>query len=117
MAGSFGFEHDKYEISAAIGELELLPAVRKAPADWLIIADGFSCREQIAQGTGRHALHLAEVLQMALDPSQPASDPFPESAIVKQRDADVRSSMKRAGLGLGAITAGALLLWQFSRNR
>ncbi len=49
MAGSFGFEHDKYDISQAIGELELLPAVRKAPPDWLIIADGFSCREQIAQ--------------------------------------------------------------------
>ena len=60
MAGSFGFEHDKYDISAAIGELELLPAVRKAPPDWLIIADGISCREQIAQGTGRHALHLAK---------------------------------------------------------
>ena len=117
MAGSFGFEHDKYEISAAIGELELLPAVRKAPPDWLIIADGFSCREQIAQGTGRHALHLAEVLQMALDPSQPAADPFPESAIVNQRDADVRSSMKHAGLGLGALATGALLLWQLGRNR
>ncbi len=51
MAGSFGFEHDHYDISQAIGELELLPAVRRAPADWLIIADGFSCREQIAQGT------------------------------------------------------------------
>jgi hypothetical protein len=71
MAGSFGFEHDKYDISQAIGELELLPAVRQAPADWLIIADGFSCREQIAQGTNRHALHLAEVLQMALAAPQP----------------------------------------------
>jgi tetrahydromethanopterin S-methyltransferase subunit B len=116
MAGSFGFEHDKYEISAAIGELELLPAIRQAPPDWLIIADGFSCREQIAQGTGRHALHLAEVLQMALDPQQPAADPFPESAMVNQRAAAVRSSMKRAGLGLGAITAVALLLWHFTRN-
>jgi FAD/FMN-containing dehydrogenase/Fe-S oxidoreductase len=116
MAGSFGFEHDKYEISAAIGELELLPAVRKAPADWLIIADGFSCREQIAQGTGRHALHLAEVLQMALDPSQIADDPFPESALVRQRDADVGSSMKRAGLGLGALAAGGFLLWRFAKN-
>ncbi len=64
--GSFGFERDKYDLSIAIGELELLPAVRRAPPDWLIIADGFSCREQIAQGTPRHALHLAEVLQMAL---------------------------------------------------
>jgi FAD/FMN-containing dehydrogenase/Fe-S oxidoreductase len=66
MAGSFGFERDKYDMSMAIGELELLPAVRRAPPDWLIIADGFSCREQIAQGTPRNALHLVEVLQMAL---------------------------------------------------
>jgi FAD/FMN-containing dehydrogenase/Fe-S oxidoreductase len=117
MAGSFGFEHDKYEISQAIGELELLPAVRKAPADWLIIADGFSCREQIAQGTGRHALHLAEVLQMALDPSQIADDPFPESRLVGQRDAEVRSSMKGAGLGLGAVAVGAALLWQAAKSR
>ena len=109
MAGSFGFEHDKYEVSAAIGELELLPAVRNAPADWLIIADGFSCREQIAQGTRRHALHLAEVLQMALHPQSPTNDPFPESAIVNQRHAEVRASMQRAGLGLGAAAAGAFL--------
>jgi Fe-S oxidoreductase len=116
MAGSFGFEHDKYEISAAIGELELLPAVRKVPADWLIIADGFSCREQIAQGTGRHALHLAEVVQMALDPPLNA-DPFPESAMVRQRDAEVHSSMKRAGLGLAAFAAGAFLLSRAARSR
>ena len=66
MAGAFGFESDKYELSVSIGELELLPAVRKASPDCLIIADGFSCREQIAQCTGRHALHLAEVIQMAM---------------------------------------------------
>ena len=55
------------------------------PADWLIIADGFSCREQIAQGTGRHALHLAEVLQMALQPSAlDIDDPYPESAPVRE---------------------------------
>jgi FAD/FMN-containing dehydrogenase/Fe-S oxidoreductase len=65
MAGAFGFERKKYPLSVAIGELELLPAVRQAPMDWLIIADGFSCREQIAQGTGRHALHLAEVIRWA----------------------------------------------------
>jgi len=65
MAGSFGFEKEKYNVSIAIGELELLPAVRNAPPDHLIIADGFSCREQIAQCTGRQALHLAEVIQMA----------------------------------------------------
>ncbi len=66
MAGAFGFEKEKYDVSVAIGELELLPAVRNAPADWLIIANGFSCREQIQQCTGRHALHLAEVIRMAM---------------------------------------------------
>jgi FAD/FMN-containing dehydrogenase/Fe-S oxidoreductase len=70
MAGSFGFEKEKYEVSVAIGELELLPAVRKTPPDTLIIADGFSCREQIYQATGREALHLSQVIQMAL--RQPA---------------------------------------------
>ncbi len=48
MAGAFGFEEDKYDVSMAVGELELLPAVRAASPDSLIIADGFSCREQIA---------------------------------------------------------------------
>jgi Fe-S oxidoreductase len=118
MAGSFGFEHDKYEISAAIGELELLPAVRKAPADWLIIADGFSCREQIAQGTGRRALHVAEVLQMALQPSAlDRDDPYPESQLVREREIEVRASIKRAGIGLGAFAAGSLLLWAATRKR
>ena len=66
MAGAFGFEKDKYETSLAIGELELLPAVRAASPDTLILADGFSCREQIRQCTGRKALHLAEVIQSGL---------------------------------------------------
>src|SRR5262249_33436159 len=63
---SFGFEKDHYEVSRQVGELVLLPAVREAAEDTLIIADGFSCREQIAQLTDRHALHLAQVLQLAL---------------------------------------------------
>ncbi len=66
MAGSFGFDHDKYETSVAIGELELLPAVRSASDATLLVADGFSCREQITQCTGRHTLHLAELIQLAL---------------------------------------------------
>jgi FAD/FMN-containing dehydrogenase/Fe-S oxidoreductase len=111
MAGSFGFEPDKYDISIAIGELELLPAVRRAPADWLIIADGFSCREQIAQGSHRRALHLAEVLQMALTG---AAEPYPESARARRREAEVFQSMKMAGLGLAALVAGGALLWKMS---
>ena len=66
MAGAFGFEKEKYDVSVAIGELELLPAVRRSPQDSLIIADGFSCREQIEQCTGRHAVHIAEAIQAAL---------------------------------------------------
>ncbi len=66
MAGSFGFEADKYEISQAAGERVLLPRVRQAGADTLILADGFSCREQIEQGTGRRTRHLAEVIAGAL---------------------------------------------------
>lgn len=118
MAGSFGFERDKYDVSQAVGELELLPAVRQAPNDWLIIADGFSCREQIAQGTGRHALHLAEVLQMALQPSAlDKDDPYPESRLVREQEAEVKESMKHAGIRLGALAAGGLLVWLAARNR
>jgi hypothetical protein len=117
MAGSFGFEHDKYDISMAIGELELLPAVRKAPADWLIIADGFSCREQIAQGSNRHALHLAEVLQIALRGTKDSSSlPNPESSRAMRREADLHSSTTRAGLSLGAIAATGLLLWKMVKH-
>jgi FAD/FMN-containing dehydrogenase/Fe-S oxidoreductase len=65
MAGSFGFDAGKYDVSQAIGERVLLPAVRKAAADTLIVSDGFSCREQIAQATGRQALHLADVIKLA----------------------------------------------------
>lgn len=62
MAGSFGFEAEHYEVSMKCAERVLLPAVRSAAADTLILADGFSCREQIVQGSGRRALHLAQVL-------------------------------------------------------
>jgi Fe-S oxidoreductase len=118
MAGSFGFEREKYDISMAIGELELLPAVRKAPADWLIIADGFSCREQIAQGSQRHALHLAEVLQMALSGESPTlAGPYPESARTRQQEVEISNSIKRAGLGLAVFAVGGALFWALSRKR
>ena len=64
MAGPFGFEKEKYAVSRAIGERVLLPAVRQAAEDTLIVADGFSCREQIFQCTGRRAIHLAEAFQL-----------------------------------------------------
>jgi FAD/FMN-containing dehydrogenase/Fe-S oxidoreductase len=66
MAGPFGFERDKFEVAQAVGERVLLPAVRSATAETLIVADGFSCREQIRQSTGRTAIHLADVLHSVL---------------------------------------------------
>jgi len=66
MAGAFGFEKETCNVSLAIGELEFLPAVRRTPLDWLIVADGFSCREQIEQCTGRKTQHLAEVIRGGL---------------------------------------------------
>ncbi|HUJ14503.1 MAG TPA: FAD-linked oxidase C-terminal domain-containing protein, partial [Thermoanaerobaculia bacterium] len=74
MAGAFGFEKEHYDISMRVGERMLLPRVREAERDTLIIADGFSCREQIEQSTGRRALHLAEVLQMAMNEAGDPSD-------------------------------------------
>ncbi|WIJ26916.1 FAD-binding and (Fe-S)-binding domain-containing protein [Devosia sp. RR2S18] len=61
MAGSFGFEADKYELSQELGERVLLPSVRAASEDDYIVSSGFSCREQIEQSTGRRTLHAAEL--------------------------------------------------------
>ncbi len=66
MSGSFGLEAEHYEASVQMGELALLPAVRAAPADALIVADGFSCRHQIRDGSGREAVHVAVLLAQAL---------------------------------------------------
>jgi FAD/FMN-containing dehydrogenase/Fe-S oxidoreductase len=66
MAGPFGFEKDKFDVAQAVGERVLLPAIRRATPETVIVADGFSCREQIRQSTGRTALHLAEILRSAL---------------------------------------------------
>jgi FAD/FMN-containing dehydrogenase/Fe-S oxidoreductase len=78
MAGSFGFEREHYEVAMQVGEHALLPAVRQADPDTLVIADGFSCRTQIEQATGRPTHHLAEVLRDALrDRPAPARPPRP----------------------------------------
>ncbi len=66
MAGSFGYDAETIDVSLKMGELSLLPAVRKAPADALIVADGTSCRHQIHDGTDRDALHVARVLAMSV---------------------------------------------------
>jgi FAD/FMN-containing dehydrogenase/Fe-S oxidoreductase len=66
MAGSFGYEREHYEVSMQIGELVLFPAVRQAAVETILAAPGTSCRHQITDGTGRRALHPAEILHAAL---------------------------------------------------
>jgi Fe-S oxidoreductase len=66
MAGAFGYNADTYDVSMKMAELSLLPAVREAPADTLLVADGTSCRHQIADGAQREAIHVARVLERAL---------------------------------------------------
>ncbi len=80
MAGAFGFEKDHYDVSIACGERVLLPRVRETAKDTLVISDGFSCREQIRQTTERGALHMAQVMKMAIDEGArgPAGN-FPET--------------------------------------
>jgi Fe-S oxidoreductase len=72
MAGSFGYGKETVRTSLAMGEISLLPAVRKAEADDLIIADGFSCRHQIADGAGREAQHVVRVLAASVVSAQRA---------------------------------------------
>jgi Fe-S oxidoreductase len=83
MAGAFGFEKKHLDVSLACGERVLLPAVREATRDTLIIADGFSCREQVRQMSDRVPLHLAQVLKMAIDegPQGPSGN-FPEAGYI-----------------------------------
>jgi len=73
MAGAFGYAAETIEASLAMGELSLLPAVRKAAPDTLIVADGTSCRHQIGDGTGREALHIARVLAQSVRAAQAAA--------------------------------------------
>jgi Fe-S oxidoreductase len=74
MAGPFGFEKTKINVSQALGERVLLPAVRAADPDTIVVTNGFSCREQIGQNTGRETLHVAELIRMAMAATNGASE-------------------------------------------
>ncbi len=118
MAGSFGFKKEHYDISMKIGELVLLAAVRKATKDTVIIADGFSCREQIRQATDRQALHLAQVLQMALrqGPDGPSGE-YPEAGYTRSDSEYRRMSPATALLGVGCVGIAGALLWRWNRRK
>ncbi|HSU19528.1 MAG TPA: FAD-linked oxidase C-terminal domain-containing protein [Acidobacteriaceae bacterium] len=112
LAGSFGYEAEHFDISIKIGERVLLPRVRSADRESLIVADGFSCRQQIAHATPRRALHLAEALEMTLHPA-------PEKRgrrYVETGHTEPEHRSAAPGLLLaGAATAAGLFL--LSRNR
>ncbi len=122
MAGSFGFEAEHYDVSLQVGEHGLLPRVRQAGKDELIIANGFSCQEQVEQTTERRPLHLAQVIQMALHdgPNGPAGD-YPERhypAVKPLTEAERLSAVtKTALIGAGAVLAGGLLWWALTRKK
>jgi Fe-S oxidoreductase len=110
MAGSFGFEASHYEISMACGERVLLPKVREAAADTIVVADGFSCRTQIEQGdTGRRALHVAEVLNLAYEhgPGGPAGS-YPERAHLAQPSGNGHRPGLVTAAVVAAVAAGAV---------
>jgi Fe-S oxidoreductase len=122
MAGSFGFEQQHYDISAACGERVLLPAVRQAPAETLIVADGFSCQEQIRNLTDRRALHLAEVMQMALHtgrqdgPDRAAMTRREQQAPAVRRSKRLTRTESALAIGAASLLVGGLVAWQHSRR-
>jgi len=111
MAGAFGFEEEHYDVSAKVGEHAFLPAVRSCGLNEVVIADGFSCREQISQMTQRHGLHMAEVLQLAIQQGPAAVNGMPEKKFVDGDRRAVQKSKMEAVAVLGgavAVVAGAL---------
>jgi FAD/FMN-containing dehydrogenase/Fe-S oxidoreductase len=115
LAGSFGYERgERYEVSVKAGEQTLLPAIRAASPHSLLITDGFSCRSQIEHGSDRSAIHLAQVIQMALrdGPNGPAEQ-RPEQRYATQPP-PAHNPVARATLATGAV---AILAAGAARNR
>ncbi len=114
MAGSYGFSADKYDISMRAGERVLLPKVREADKDTLVITNGFSCREQIEGATQRQGMHLAEVLQMALrEGPDGAPGEYPEKHNYNEKiNTDTWKTPLLIATGVGILAAGALALFR-----
>jgi Fe-S oxidoreductase len=117
MAGSFGFERDKYDVSIAIGERKLLPAIRNASPSTMVLANGFSCREQIAQKSDRQALHLAEVIQIGLHQHDGSTAGIhPEDALIQKRQSSRRKARIQALAVLAAAATGRALAYNLLRK-
>ncbi len=112
MAGAFGFEKDHYDVAMKLAEQVLLPAIREASPETLVVADGFSCREQILQSSDRRALHLAEVLQLAIRQDAGVPAWHPEDAVLPPRsETSGRSrAAATAAASVAAIAVGTILV-------
>ncbi|MBC5828928.1 MAG: FAD-binding oxidoreductase [Candidatus Eremiobacteraeota bacterium] len=111
MAGAFGFERgEHYDVSIKAGERGLLPAVREAASDTIIVADGFSCREQITQTTPRQALHPAQLIKLAIDDHDGASTPYPELRYMPDPHKQARMATLRGLFTLGGLALAVTLL-------
>ncbi len=111
LAGSFGYEAGHHDLSVKIGERVLLPKVRAAAHDTIVVSDGFSCRQQIAYGTPRRAMHTAEVLAMAL------KSETKETGKQDVEDGQVQPTASypwatALAMGAGIVSAGAFLLYR-----
>ncbi len=109
MAGSFGFEKDHYGVSVACGERVLLPEVRRADSQTIVIADGFSCREQISQMTRREPRHTAEVLRMAIHGGR-------ETPFSPPRSARSRPGKGAVAIGIAAGVAAGIAAGLLARK-
>jgi Fe-S oxidoreductase len=122
LAGSWGFEKGKYQISMDCGEQALLPAVRKADQQTVVVADGFSCKTQIEDaGTGRRALHVAELMKLAREGGRQAlrgAQP-PEGLLDERRPAPgIGRRVLRSGGPVAALAAaGAAAIAAGRRHR
>ncbi|HEY7130452.1 MAG TPA: FAD-linked oxidase C-terminal domain-containing protein [Nitrospira sp.] len=116
MAGSFGFKQEQYEVSQRVGELAVLPAVRRASVQDVIVADGFSCRQQIAQGTNRRAFHTAELLHLALEDRALSPTPAPRAESEYFRRHHQLGKPRRILPWVTAAIVVALVVW-FARAR
>jgi FAD/FMN-containing dehydrogenase/Fe-S oxidoreductase len=108
MAGPFGFEEEKFDVSQALAERVLLPAVRQASSSTAVLADGFSCREAISQNVERHGVHLAELLDLASRPDRDTASP--EDLARRPLLAERRRARVRLSVG-AAVIAGAAAWW------
>ncbi len=112
LAGSFGYEAEHYDISMQVGERKLLPLVRDQENETMVVADGFSCRQQIAHGTQRRGMHIAEVMAKALAANPDGQGPYAESGHTQpEAGYPVWTALAAAGI------AGAGFLYLATRKK